>query len=183
MPARLMTTWLVPFLVVLILDNSCSQQWVKFWHMCDDGLALQNTMDILGPDGSVVITGYDYAHPLNMPNSTTPLHPPMGRLERVLMVNASKEICVTGQSLTGGGDESMYTKRTNQPQCARAVIAALAPLLLKKMAIAALALPAMTLLKWRILPTGAWACFTCRKSAPLDSNINLDDIVAQLLAW
>ena len=181
--SRLMTTWLVPFWVVLILDNSCSQQWVKFWHMCDNGLARTKTMDILGPDGSWFITGYDYANPLNMTNSTTTYHPPMGYLEHVIMVNASKEICITGQSLTGWGDESMYTKRTNQPQCARAVIAALAPLLLKKMAIAALALPAITLLKWRILPTGAWACFTCRKSAPLDSTINLDDIVAQLLAW
>jgi hypothetical protein len=46
---RLMTTWLVPVAVVVALDNSCGQNWVKFWDMCYSGDPRVQEMNIYGP--------------------------------------------------------------------------------------------------------------------------------------
>ena len=63
------------------------------------------------------------------------------------------------------------------------IIAALAPLLLKKMAIQALAQPAITVLKWRIMPRGLWAWLRCRTNAPPAKDIELDNVMAQVMTW
>jgi hypothetical protein len=46
---RLMTTWLVPVVIIVTLDNSCGQNWVKFWNMCYSGPQRVQEMDIYGP--------------------------------------------------------------------------------------------------------------------------------------
>ena len=159
--SRLLVAWVVPLMVVIWLDNTCTQHWVNFWDSCNDSSEIEQ-MDVHGPNGWLSVITVD--SPSQYFISTT-------------MVNASREIC-----LKPSLHENAYT-RTNPPQCARAVISTLAPLLLKKMAIAALALPAITILKWRSLPSGLTARLYCRSSAPPARDIDLDDIMAQTLTW
>ena len=158
--SRLLTTWVVPGLVVVFLDNSCGQHWVNFWDACGSAESIAQ-MDVHGPDGGIVNDGS-----LVYWSNTT-------------YVDARSEICLAPNSATGKAYH-----RTNTPQCARAIVAALAPLLLKKMAIAALALPAITVLKWRALPRGLWARLRCQSNARLaTADIALDNVVAQCLTW
>ena len=160
--SRLLTTWVVPGLVVVFLDNSCGQHWVNFWDACGSAESIAQ-MDVHGPDGGIVNDQYGY--PLYWSNTT--------------YVDARSEICLASNSATG----KAYL-RTNTPQCARAIVAALTPLLLKKMAIAALALPAITVLKWRALPRGVWARLRCKSNARISTtDIALDNVVAQCLTW
>ena len=92
-------------------------------------------------------------------------------------MDAKSDICLQSQGRA----------RTNRPQCARAVISAMAPLLVKKMVIAALALPAMTVLSWQVAASGT--CMQHRRCSCVAARllrrrpIRLDNVVAQVLTW
>ena len=163
--SRLLVAWVVPVMVVIWLDNMCAQHWVNFWDNCNNSSEIEQ-MDVHGPNGWLSTTD---ANGVQLGSTQY--------FKSTTMVDASREICLK-QSL----NENAYT-RTNPTQCARAVISTLAPLLLKKMAIAALALPAITILKWRFMPSGLTNRLYCRSSAPPARDIDLDDIMAQTLTW
>ena len=155
--SRLLVTWAVPALVVMALDNSCGQLWVKFWDKCNNPERTR-LMNVQGPDGG---SSEDFHY-----------------LTNTTLVDARTEICLQPDLVSG-----QTFRRTNPSQCARAVVSALAPLLVKKMAIAAFALPAITVLKWRMMPSGHWAFVFRRSNEPQHRDINLDDVMAQVMTW
>ena len=169
--SRLLSTWVVPAAVVAILDNSCGANWVKLWGACGSTETIQ-LMDVHGPDGGVTTSDGRY-----MTNTT--------------LVDARTEICLEPAA---SGDAARPAR--NLQQCARAIVSALAPLLLEKMAIAALALPAISVINWCLFPRGVWSrlCRT-RKPSPLSSvtvdfanNANAQvmtrrDVMAQIMTW
>ena len=167
--SRLLSTWVVPGLVVIFLDNSCGQHWVTFWDMCGSDENIKQ-MDVNGPN-QAQFSRTDY---WCSQDDSCGLH-----TTNTSYVDARSEICLIGNNAITG---KPY-QRTNSPQCTRAVVAALAPLLISKMVIAALALPAITVLKWRFMPRGIWARLRCRSNAPLETDIALDDVTAQALTW
>ena len=119
--SRILVAWAVPVVVVIWMDNACWGGWTLFWDHCHSEQGIEQ-MDVHGPSGWTSI-----------PDMTGAQH-----LVSVKMVNASHEIC-----LQNALNEAQYT-RTNPRQCARAVVSTMAPLLIKKLAIAALVLPAIT---------------------------------------
>ena len=102
------------------------------------------------------------------------------------MVDAQSELCLERGETNGTDGDYQYTK---SPQCARAVVAALAPLLLKKLAIQALALPAVTVLKWRTMPHGVlaqlqfWRNNINSHDQHFKTGIALDNVMAQIMTW
>ena len=155
--SRLLTTWVVPAIVVMALDDSCGQYWVRFWDMCQSPELIRQ-MDVKGPDGGISFEG------TFLTNGT--------------LLDAREEICLLPDDK---GD--VTNVRTNAPQCARAVLVALTPLLLEKMAIVALALPALTVIEWRMAPRGLWARIRRDSSRPRKINMALDNIMAQVMTW
>ena len=87
--SRLMTTWLVPAVIVVALDNSCGQHWVKFWDMSNSRQRLRE-MDMYGPNGEVAFT--DGPDSSGMTNQT--------------MIDAKRDICL----------QSTRYDRSNTPQ-------------------------------------------------------------------
>ena len=169
--SRLLSTWMVPATIIIFLDNSCGQMWVRFWDPCSNPESIRQ-MDVQGPNGfmvkyQMILHGQHYGS---------------AYLANATYVDAKSEICLQRDNDNNNNNSATY-HRTNSPQCARAVVAALAPLLLSKMAIQALAQPATLVLKWYLMPRGLWACLRRDKAAPPKTHIALDDIMAQVMTW
>ena len=163
--SRLLSTWAVPALVVVVLDNSCGQYWVKFWSACSTPENIR-AMNVQGPNGG-------FSERTSNDHEQSNIF-----ATNISLVDARKEICLQRDSALPLSD-----LRINPPQCARAVIAALAPLLIKKMAIASLILPGITVLKWRIMPRGLRSRLCCDDTKPLQIDISVDNAMAQVMTW
>ena len=184
--SRLLTTWLVPVVVIVVFSDSCGRMWLRLWAQCLP--ERRHELDVWGPSGDAVFVAGSMCF---VDQGQTYYN---GYINRTVLVSGS-DIC----------DPS--TGSTNQPyaQCGCAVVEAMAPLLVGKMALATLVLPAFTIFKWRIAPRG-WSAFSfdllrrCRSRCRADSSTNdahgddnrethtikgprVDNCVAQILTW
>ena len=113
--SRLLATWFVPLLIVLLFDNSCSGMWTTLWSRCSGDSRKHFQIDILTSIGG------DY-----VATSTKAINP--------------EDICEPNHFISG--------------TCSRGVIAAMAPLFIAKLSIAAFIRPALKIIKWEFLPLG-----------------------------
>ena len=138
--SRLVTTWLVPVVVEVLFSNSCGRMWLSLWSRCESAERMQE-LDILGPSGDVI---YELEATCNIVNETRYSN---GYIPATVLVSGA-DIC----NPSAGGVHQQYA------QCGRAVVEAMAPLLVGKMALAALVLPALTIFRWRVAPAGWKDC-------------------------
>jgi hypothetical protein len=153
--SRLVTTWLVPVTVEVLFSNSCGRLWLRLWVKCK--LERRHEMDVWGPSGDAIVVPGSMCY-VGTPNTqvggdnltgSTTGYTPNGFIQRVVLVSG-ENIC--NPSARNGGRQ--------YAQCGRAVVEAMAPLLVGKMALAAFWLPALTIFRWRVAPAG-WKRFVC----------------------
>ena len=142
--SRLLTTWVVPVVVVAIFDNSCGRMWLPLWKKCVSNITMRE-LDVLGPSGNTI-----KVHGTVCFKRATNIYQ-NGYIIPVVLVSGA-HICNPHASLTEG--------RQRYAQCGRAVVEAMAPLLIGKMTLASLLLPAMSILSWRFASV-AWEALVC----------------------
>jgi hypothetical protein len=131
--SRLVTTWLVPVAVVVLFSNACGRWWLLLWSKCNN----PDQLTVWGPSGN-----------------TTPV---LGSTCLIIQGTRYQNIFINNISLVSGSDicdPSKSNGRQPYAQCGRVVVEAMAPLLVGKMALAALVLPALAIFRWRVAPAG-----------------------------
>ena len=160
----MVTTWFVPVAVVVVFSNSCGRMWLPLWAKCMPGR--MNELDVWGPSGDTTVVFGSVCTVLQGQGEL-----PNGFVNKVVLVKGS-DIC----------DPSLSTAHQPYAQCGRAVVEAMEPLLIGQMAWAALMLPALTILEWRVAPAG-WLRAVWRWEQEPKLGLPLDDMVAQSLSW
>jgi hypothetical protein len=143
--SRLLTTWLVPVAVVVVFSNSCGRMWLRLWAKCQTEETM-NELNVWGPSGGriKVLDSLCYRDL----SGTRKLFYQNGYINATVLVRGA-DICNPYAPAAAG--------RQQYAQCGRAVVEAMAPLLVGKMALATLLLPALTIFRWRVAPAGWFA--------------------------
>ena len=170
--SRLLTTWAVPAAAIVVFSNSCGRSWLRLWNKCSN----PNDLDVVGPsvDDTPLFDRSCFTMPSGQSFSKGYTEP---------------ETLVSGTTTCNLPSTTVDEKSHEQPgQCGRAVIETLAPLLINKMAISVFLVPAVTILRWRLLPLGVRGTIRrlFKKPAALQAKgkrLSLDNLMAQHLTW
>ena len=182
-PTRLLayspTRRLVPVAVIIMFSNLCGKRWLLLWARCST-VDTRKELDVLGPTGiSKLVPGST----CNIPAlSQSSLKEGAMQAMGVSVGYIDAKVLVSGADICNPSNRAWHQQYS---QCGRAVVEAMAPLLIAKMALAALLLPAIRILQWRVAPAG-WTAFVqglpgrcrrrCRKkAATTDDNGGNDD--------
>jgi hypothetical protein len=144
--SRLLTTWVVPVAVVMIFNNSCGRMWLPLWEKCSP--EKMKELDVFGPSGNMVEVLESVCFETSVGGGRH-IYEFNGYINRTVLVSGA-QICDPHAPPAAG--------RQRYAQCGRAVVEAMAPLLIGKMALAALLLPAIHIFGWRVAPAG-WSVF------------------------
>ena len=172
--SRLLTTWVVPVIVVMVFSNLCGRQWLLLWHKCKNSTTMKE-LDVLGPSGLINLVPGSVCNIINGDDGEI----------------TNENGYIIGTVLVAGSDICTPERRDQYAHCGKAVVEAMAPLLIGKMAVAVLLLPAFTIFRWRLAPDGKRGCmkrvifFNCcdkrTNEAPTKKKgTRLDSMVAQV---
>ena len=183
--SRLLTTWMVPAVILGVVSNACGRHWVNLWATCDADKA--SSLDIFGPSGEFGETAFSEF--VNGTDGNRYWAKKWYPLPAKLVAGAT-DIC----DRVEGGNSS--------DQCVRTIVGTLAPLLVAKMIASAFLLPATRLLAYRLAPAGWSSCIKGRVSqlrrrwrAAEDAShaavveperpklVDADDVLCQIMTW
>ena len=197
--SRLLTTWVVPTAAVVVFSNSCNKSWLLLWNKCND----PRELDVIGPSG-----GYEGVIGSVCTRDSTSIYY-KGYIEHETLVSGTTTCSLPPTTVVAGINRVGRHPQQNRQsvdqlgRCGRAVIETLAPLLVNKMALSVFLLPAVTIVRWRLLPLGVGAAIMhpfrhCRRrpgqfqqndamaavAATTESKkLSLDNLMAQHLTW